>query len=215
MITFPGTPDLAPATQLLVNSAHWRQPWLPAMDDKHNPYAPSRASLAAAAVTPTASGGTWRDGTVLILTPEASLPSRCVRCNEPSEEPTKSRRIYWHSPWLYLLILANILIYAVVAVIVRKKAVVAPGLCSAHKKRRRTGIAVAWTLLIAGLALMLMGIESGKAVVAVVGLLLILVALLVSTNVTRIVRAKRIDTQYIQLKGCGAAFLDSMPPFAG
>ncbi|HEX5462179.1 MAG TPA: hypothetical protein VFX20_19595 [Steroidobacteraceae bacterium] len=185
------------------------------MDDKHNPYAPSRASLAGAAVTPSVSGGAWRDGTVLILTREASLPSRCVRCNEPSAEPTKTRRIYWHSPWLYLLILANFLIYALVALIVRKKAVVAPGLCSAHKKRRLTGIVTAWALLIAGFALMFMGITGGKPGVAVVGLLLILVALLVSASVTRIVRAKRIDAQYIQLKGCGAAFLDSMPPFAG
>lgn len=183
--------------------------------DKHNPYAPSAASLAGATVTPADSGGAWRDGAVLVLTREATLPSRCVRCNGPSEEPTKSRRIYWHSPWLYLLILANILIYAVVALIVRKKAIVAPGLCSEHKKRRRIGIGIAWTLLIAGFALMFMGITGTKGLAVGGGLLLILVALLVSANVSRIVRANRIDAQYVRLKGCGPAFLDSMPPFAG
>lgn len=182
--------------------------------DNHNPYAPSRASLAGAAVAPLESGGTWRDGAVLVLSPDASLPSRCVRCNEPSEEPTKSRKLYWHSPWLYLLILANILIYAIVAIIVRKKAVVAPGLCSDHKRRRRNAIITAWTLLIAGFALLSMGI-AGKPLAAAGGLLLILAALIVSASVTRIVRAKRIDAQYVRLKGCGTAFLDSMPPFPG
>src|SRR5579872_5285818 len=110
--------------------------------DQHNPYAPSRASLAGAAVAATDAGGTWRDGAVLVLSREASLPPRCVRCNEPADEPTKSRKVYWHSPWLYLLILFNLIIYAIVAAIVRKKAVVAPGLCSAHKKRRRIGITI-------------------------------------------------------------------------
>jgi hypothetical protein len=183
--------------------------------DNHNPYAPSRASLAGAAVAPLESGGTWRDGAVLVLSPDAPLPGRCVRCNEPSEGPTKSRRLYWHSPWLYLLILANILIYAIVAVIVRKKAVVAPGLCSAHKRRRRNGIIIAWTLLIAGFALLFMGIGGTKPVAIPGGLLLILVAVIFSASVTRIVRAKRIDAQYVRLKGCGTAFLDSMPPFPG
>ena len=183
--------------------------------DNHNPYAPSRASLAGAAVTPTESGGTWRDGAVLVLSREASLPARCVKCNEPAEEPTKTRRVYWHSPWIYGLIVVNFLIYAVVALIVRKKAVVAPGLCSAHKRRRRIGIGIAWTLLIAGLALLFMGIGSGKPGGTLAGILLILVAAVLSTIVTRILRPKRIDAQYVRLKGCGGTFLDSMPPFPG
>jgi hypothetical protein len=183
--------------------------------DQANPYAPSRASLAGATVAPPESGGAWRDGALLILSPDTALPSRCVKCNEPADEPTKNRRIYWHSPWLYLLVLVNILIYAVVALIVRKKAAIAPGLCSAHKKRRRIGIAIAWTLLLAGLAILFMGVARGEAQGVLAGLLVILAAIVVSTSVTRILRAKRIDAKYVRLKGCGAAFLDSMPPFAG
>jgi hypothetical protein len=187
---------------------------LPAVDN-HNPYAPSRASLAGAAVAPAEGGGAWRDGAVLVLSREASLPSRCVRCNEPAEEPTKSHRVYWHSPWIYLLILVNILIYAVIAVIVRKKAVVAPGLCSAHKRRRRIGIAIAWVLLLGGVALLSIGVGNGEAAGIGGGVLLMLVAVLVSMNAARILRPKRIDDQYVRLKGCGVAFLDSIPPFAG
>lgn len=183
--------------------------------DKHNPYAPSAASLAGAAVNHAEGGGVWRDGTVLVLTREGSLPARCVKCNEPAEEPTKNRRVYWHSPWIYLLILLNLLIYALVAVIVRKKAMVAPGLCSEHKKRRRIVIGIAWAVLVAGVALMIVGIENHQSVSAVVSLLLILVAAVMSTTVTRILRPNRIDAQYVRLKGCGSPFLDSMPPFAG
>ncbi|HKD55205.1 MAG TPA: hypothetical protein VKB72_13400 [Steroidobacteraceae bacterium] len=152
---------------------------------------------------------------MLVLLPDASLPHRCVKCNEPATEPTKSRKVYWHSPWVYLLILFNVLIYAVVAVIVRKKAVIAPGLCSTHKTRRRTGIAIAWTLLLVGVALLFTGIGQRNPGASFGGMLLILGAAVVSTAVTRILRAKRIDARYVRLTGCGTAFLDSMPPFAG
>ena len=179
--------------------------------DQHNPYAPSRASLAGAAVAATEAGGTWRDGKVLVLSREASLPPRCVRCNEPAEEPTKNRKVYWHSPWLYLLILFNLIIYAIVAAIVRKKAVVAPGLCSAHKKRRRIGITIIWVAVVAGFAVMFAGPAGIFA-----GVLAVLVALIVSTtSMIRILRPRRIDERYVRLTGCGSEFLDSMPQFPG
>jgi len=184
--------------------------------DKANPYAPSRASLAGAATTPAqGSGGAWRDGAVLVLSPDASLPHRCVKCNEPAEQPTRSRKVYWHSPWIYLLILINVLIYVLVAIILRKKAVIAPGLCATHKTRRRTGMAIAWALLLVGVGVLFMAVRDGNPGAGFGGLLVILVATVVSASVTRILRAKRIDTQYVRLKGCGTAFLDSMPPFAG
>jgi hypothetical protein len=183
--------------------------------DNHNPYAPSRASLAGAAAVPAEVGGTWRDGAVLVLSREASLPSRCVRCNEPAEEPTKSRKVYWHNPWIYLLIVVNLLIYAVVALIVRKKAVVAPGLCSVHKRRRRIGIAIAWAVFLAGVASICMGVRNGDSAGLGGGMLLILLSALAGVIVSRILRANRIDAKYVRLKGCGSAFLDSMPPFPG
>jgi len=185
--------------------------------EEYNPYAPSPASLAGAAATAGRVGG-WRDGTVLVLTLNAPLPNRCVKCNEPAEQPTKNRKVYWHNPWLYLLILLNILLYAVVALFAGRKAVIAPGLCSTHKSRRRIGIAIAWALLLSGVALLVWGIgesDGGGAVEVPGGLLLILVAAVVSTIVTPILRAQRIDAQYVRLKGCGTAFLDSMPPFVG
>lgn len=201
-----------PAVAKLGSLGIQRQPVM----DKPNPYAPSRASLAGAAVRPAdGSGGTWRDGKVLVLAPDALLPHRCVKCNEPAEEPTKNRNVYWHSPWLYLLILLNILIYALIALLVRRKAAIAPGLCHAHKTRRRTGIAIAWGLLFVGFALIIAGARGNSPGAAFGGVLLMLAAAIVSTVVTRVLRAKRIDAQYVRLTGCGTPFLDSVPQFPG
>ena len=68
----------------------------------------------------------WRNNSVLVMTKEALLPNRCIKCNAPAEEQLK-HRLTWHHPGLYLLALASILIYVVVAMVVRKTATVNVG----------------------------------------------------------------------------------------
>jgi hypothetical protein len=188
------------------------------MDDR-NPYAPSRASLAARSSQPPddhSDGVTaWRNLKLVAMLPNTALPPRCVKCNEPAEEPMKFRKVYWHHPAIYLLILINIIIYAIVGAIVRRRARVAAGLCTAHTKRRRVGIMVAWTSLIAGIGLMMWGFRDSTGnggVLAAVGTLAVLGAALAAIILTRVVYAQKIDKEFVWLKGCGAEFLDSLPP---
>jgi len=118
------------------------------MTQNFNPYAPPSTSLEAAPL-----GGVWRDNDVVVLTPQAALPCRCVKCNEPVDEPTKERKIYWHHPAIYILVLINIFIYAIVALIVRKTATINPGLCKAHRSKRNIAIAGGWAGSIIGIVL--------------------------------------------------------------
>lgn len=62
-----------------------------------------------------------KDG-LLIVHKKATLPDRCLKSNEPTQSRLK-RSLYWHHPALYLLILLHIVIYAIVAIIIRKSAV--------------------------------------------------------------------------------------------
>jgi len=183
-----------------------------------NPYAPSSASLHTGTVRGDSSGkvAVWRDRKTLVMLPEADLPDRCVKCNKPAAPPTKPRRVYWHHWAIYLVVLINILIYAIVALIVRKKAVVAPGLCAWHKTRRAVALTIGWIGLLGSLALMTFGVaQSINPAFAALGVVLLLVALLVLVGSSRIVYASRIDPDYIRLKGCKPDFLDSLPPFPG
>jgi len=184
-----------------------------------NPYAPSRASLTATdRASAVDDNSVWRDGKVLITLVDAEMPHRCVKCNEPADEPTKKRKVYWHHWALYLLILINALIYAIVALVVRKKALVSAGLCTEHKKRRRNALIFGWTGTIVGLVLMGHGLGSGSSgggVEALVGILTILVSIIAGMIFGRIIYAKKIDKTYVRLKGCGVAFLDSLPQFTG
>jgi len=189
------------------------------MDDL-NPYAPSRASLSTSergsVADRDAGNAVWRDGNVLITLIGAEMPRRCVKCNGPADQPTKVRKVYWHHPGLYLLLLINALIYAIVAAVVRRRAAVGAGLCIEHKKRRRIALTFAWTGALSGIVLMYIGMgSSAGAWGALLGVLLILASIIGGMIFARVVYAKKIDKTHVHLRGCGTAFLDSLPPFSG
>lgn len=176
------------------------------MSDLHNPYAPPRAALDSGG-----SGGVWRLGKSVVMHLGAELPHRCVKCNAPAEEPIKERTLYWHTPALYLIALVALLIYAIVALIVRKKATVAPGLCTTHRKRRNLWIAVGCLGPVAGLALAIQAGTGDNCGGMAAGILLLLVSLVTALLMARIVYAERIEGDYVRLRGCGEAFLASLP----
>ena len=105
-----------------------------------NPYAPSKASLAGRTSAPAVDTEVkvWRDGKTVVTLLDASLPARCVKCNEPAEHPTKVRTLYYVHPAVYLTFFAGLLILLIVYLIVRKKADVDPGMCAG------TSRAVSW-----------------------------------------------------------------------
>ena len=186
--------------------------------DARNPYAPTQASLQRGITSGQAhSSAVWRDGGVLVMEQGAPMPNRCVKCNAPAELPTDERKLYWHHPGIYALILINLLIYLIVALIVRKSAIVSPGMCVEHRKRRRNAILVGWLVALGGIVLFFAAAASGDSDTSLslvgIGILLLLAGMLWGIVLGRVVYAKRIDAAYVRLKGCGVPFLDSLPPF--
>jgi hypothetical protein len=181
------------------------------MEQSHNPYAPSRATLASDEVRTGAH--LWRLKKILIMSRDGDLPPRCVKCNETADEPTKTRTVYWHHPGFYVLLLINIILYAVVALIARKTAKVSPALCAQHKQRRTKGILIAWSGFIVGFVAMSIALGSNHMAVGLLLLFAMLGAIITGLVMSRVVYAKRIDDRYVQLKGCGDAFLSDLPEF--
>ena len=178
------------------------------MDQSRNPYAPSRATLSGSSAHGDAQ--LWRSQNVLVMNRDGDLPARCVKCNEPVDAPAKQRKLYWHHPGIYALLLINIIVYAIVAMIVRKTVKVSPGLCSVHRQKRTRSIWFGWGSLFIGIVLMIVVQDAGR----VIGVMLItLGCIIASILMSRIVYAKRIDNAYIQLKGCGEEFLAQLPEF--
>jgi hypothetical protein len=183
----------------------------------HNPYAAPKARVSASA-TPIGGDSAWREDNQIVMLPGALLPQRCVKCNEPADEPTKTRKVYYHHPALYLLVFGWAIIYIIVALIVRKTAEINPGLCAEHKKQRALWMAISWFGALGSLFLLPMlaaalSIDFGPWMLLCIGLFL-------GFAITGIVKArilypKKIDDHYARLKGAGENFLASLPQFRG
>ena len=181
------------------------------MDTPVNLYAPSRASLDSGEIRSEAR--VWRLGNVLVMSRDGDLPPRCVKCNEVADEPTKTRKVYWHHPGFYALLVINVLLYIIVGLIARKTESVSPGLCTQHKQRRTLGLWIGWVGFLGGFLAMSMLFARGYSLGGALALLAILVSTITGIVMSRIVYVRRIDDRHVYLKGCGKAFLEQLPEY--
>jgi hypothetical protein len=172
---------------------------------QRNPYAPPKAE-----VVEVRSTGCSRDGKLAVVPVGNDLPPRCIKCNAPVKAPIKEVKLYWHSPWLYLLVLINVLVYAVVGLVVRRTVKVSPGLCGAHAAQRRRRILL-FLALGAGSCLiwgsLLTTQDSGLSAAFFILAILFLFA---GALASRKVHAKKITKEHASVGGCGEAFLASL-----
>ena len=174
-----------------------------------NPYAPPKSAVTGASPA-TAGGGLFRDGKILVMARGATLPGRCIRCNAPTGLRL-DKKIYWHNPWIYLLIF-QLLIYAIVALIVRKKAEVSFPVCQDHLDRRRNAIIVAWLIALAGIILMPIGFSNDSRIaIGCAGMLVVLGAIVFGMRKAQLAAPKKITDQWILLSGVSPEFLAPLP----
>jgi len=171
-----------------------------------NPYAPPSAAPHGTPLAPT--GDLFRDGSLLVARDGAPFPDRCVRCNEPAEGYRLKKTYYWHPPAWYLLIFASILIYAIAAVIVRKKATFAVSLCPRHRSRRVRLIALGIGIPVLALVAW---IGSGNDAMGLILLVGILVGAVLAILGAQTMTPKRIEEGYAYLKGAHPDFLARLP----
>jgi len=155
----------------------------------------------------------WREGKVLVIRKGAAFPDRCIKCNAPAVAPKRRYKLSWHSPWLYLLILAALLLYAIVAAIVRKTAVVEVGLCERHQKRVLWGRVLGWGGLALELVFIALAVNTQNAISGlflIAALFWLLIWAIAAMSVSRLVLPVRIDDRYVRLKGCGPDFLGAL-----
>lgn len=166
-----------------------------------NPFAPPKAALN------DIGGPCQRDGKWVLVPSGSDLPPRCIICNEPVEGLGKQKKLYWHSPWFYLLILVNPLIYVLIGLIVRRSIKVSPRLCRQHAARRRRLLLL---FVGSGLALMFAGFAQIGQDVAALCFVLAIVLLIIAGFAGRTVYSRKITRDHARLGGCKEAFLASL-----
>jgi hypothetical protein len=163
----------------------------------------------------------WRDGAQLIIRKDTALPDLCVKCNAPGDGYRWRKTLYWHHPALGLLILVNLLVYAIVALVVRQKTKVEASVCRVHRAKRTRALLIGWIVggvlgigaFIASIAMFNdRQLDDYAGFVMLGSILLMLAGLIYGMYVGRILYPKKIDANFAWLGGCGPAFLENFPP---
>ncbi len=152
----------------------------------------------------------WRKNSVLIMTRQALLPDRCIKCNEPSDRKLK-RNLSWHHPALYLVVLAGVLFYAILALILRKSATIEIGLCENHSALRKRDMVITWALGLLSVGSFFLAIQFEDLTFAGIGVLLILATAVYGIVRVRVVTPTKIDENLIWLKGFNRDYLADLP----
>src|SRR5262249_21825817 len=142
-----------------------------------------------------------------------ALPPQCIKCGARANGKPVVKTFYWHHPALYLVILAGVLIYAIVAIVVRKSIKVAVPLCAEHAKRRSIAVTLAWVLPLIGFAdifvLSQLNVNGGIIALLTVGLLL--AGMVIWAVVAIPMRPTMIAATRGEFTGVCATFLEQFP----
>jgi hypothetical protein len=196
-----------------------------------NPYAPPRA---VPAPLRDAARDLWRDGRLVVTAPDAQFPGRCFRCNAPATGDVHTVKLSWIHP-LWLALPSGVLLiplhplfglFPFVAVLVlllaRRRTEIGLRLCDRHWKRlrmagalQRGGPLILGPLFLYAFASMLDApvpwrMSYGEAMLVFGSALPWSVAVAL---MRRTVSARHISGTAVRLRGCGAAFLASLPPW--
>ncbi|ATQ73601.1 hypothetical protein CR152_03080 [Massilia violaceinigra] len=168
-----------------------------------NPYAAPKAAF-----MDVATNRCWREGDILVASRRAHLPPRCITCNKPAIMDTP-RAFSWHHPGWYVLV--PILVYILASMFVRKRATLVIGLCDDHRRRRRNMWLAKYGFFALNIVALINLARNVDPLLGWLAWLLMLCGLMLASAAQRTLRAVSITEHEIRLKGCGSAFLDSLP----
>jgi hypothetical protein len=156
----------------------------------------------------------WRSKALLVMTKQAALPDRCIKCNAPTAERLK-RKLQWHPPALYLLILISILVYAIVAMVVRKTATVHVGLCNEHRESRKLSMIITVFLVVVAALSAIAGVQFETPGLVLAAVAFVLGAAIYGSISLRVVVPTKIDEHFVWIKGVNTNYLQEFPEWNG
>ena len=156
----------------------------------------------------------WRSKALLVMTKHAALPNRCIKCNAPTDDRLK-RKLQWHPPALYLLILISILVYAIVAMVVRKTATVHVGLCNEHRESRKLSMIITVFLVVVAALSAIAGVQFETPGLVLAAVAFVLGAAIYGSISLRVVVPTKIDEHFVWIKGVNTSYLQEFPEWNG
>lgn len=167
--------------------------------------------------------GVWSDGQYLVVAQNATLPSVCVVTNQ---KPVKAitRSFYWHHPAVYISILAGLLIFVILALVLRKNQKLALPVSEMALQKRKGGLLKCWAaaaLCILGVvgSFVLMANQNGASdsgflitmFLLFFGFIGLLVSAVVGSRYASVLRPKKITDQAGWYVGASPEYLARFP----
>jgi hypothetical protein len=161
-------------------------------------------------------GGLFRERNVLVMHKQAQLPDVCIKSNQPTQGYRLKRSLSWHHPGVYLALVAGVLIYIILAMILRKQATIYVGLSEEWIRKRRNAMIVSWCSFLGGTAIAIASLAfdaPGRHVEwgFIVGFFVAVIGGIYGLIAARLVAPKRITDEYVWLKGVHPDFLAALP----
>ena len=153
----------------------------------------------------------WRSKSALVMSKQALLPQRCVKCNAPTRQTLK-RNLRWHHPAIYIAVLGSLLLYAILSMVLSKSATIHVGLCETHVAARKRDIIITWFLVLLSFAGFYFAVVAEDITLVFVGALLFLGGVIYGIVRTRVVAPQKIDDHYVWLTGVNTNYLEQFPP---
>jgi hypothetical protein len=185
-----------------------------------NPYAsPISTGVIPPPIIPSGAG-IYRSANVLVMEKTATLPDRCVKTNEPANGRRLKRSLSWHHPAVFAVVLLNVIIYAIVAMVVRKTAVIYIGVSEETLAHRRKMMVIGWVIVLLGFGVFIVGLTSidpgeTDALFGFFFFIAAIIAGLVCMSKARLVTPERITDRYVWLKGVTPEYLADFPDWQG
>jgi len=184
-----------------------------------NPYAPPAEnslppSLPGSSATLSSDVLFFRDGDFLVVRDGAELPAVCVRTNQRAGEGSwrKKVTIAWSSPWVFALILINILVVIIVMLVTQKKAKIIYSLSAEARAAIVNKRSIGFFLLVATVGLFVVAgmWANDLAGFAILGGVVSLIASLVFFIIANPIKVAKYHDGWFRIKGCSKEFLASL-----
>ena len=160
------------------------------------------------------SEGVWQSGDLLVIRRGAEVPDRCIKTNQPAHGKRFKATLYWHHPAINFLLISPML-YVILAIAANKKAIVYLGVTEEVLKKRKRAILSGWGTGIAGIVLFFSSFsvesESVMGVLISLSLILMLGGLIVGITKGYLIKATRIEYEYVWIRGVSKEYLAFLP----
>jgi hypothetical protein len=137
---------------------------------------------------------------------------RCVKCNGTVTGTPINRTLHWHPNWVLVLFLIPPL-YMIVFFIVSKRVSVSVPICEEHRRQRRFFLGVSCLLLAIGIVVFIVAFSIESYALEILALVIDFVAVLLGFSKGALVSTKKVDAQFVWLRGCCKEYRDSLPEF--